>query len=95
MADARYGLAGAVAAWLTEAGEPRKSLANRSFSMKVMSPGPASPTGRAERMDTLPSPTNRPRTKAAKKRRVRLKEERRLKKHLSRVMPMLSRPKKK
>jgi hypothetical protein len=37
----------------------------------------------------------RPRTKAAKKRRVRIKEERRLRKHLSRVMPMLSRPKKK
>jgi hypothetical protein len=36
----------------------------------------------------------RPRTKAAKKRRVRLKEERRLKKTRSRVMPMLSRPKK-
>jgi hypothetical protein len=36
----------------------------------------------------------RPRTKAAKKRRVRLKEERREKKYLSRVMPMLSRPKK-
>jgi hypothetical protein len=36
----------------------------------------------------------RPRTKAAKKRRVRLKEERRLKKTQSRVMPMLSRPKK-
>lgn len=37
----------------------------------------------------------RPRTKAAKKRRVRIKEERRLKKHQSRVMPMLSRTKKK
>jgi hypothetical protein len=36
----------------------------------------------------------RPRTKAAKKRRVRIKEERRLKKTRSRVMPMLSRPKK-
>jgi hypothetical protein len=36
----------------------------------------------------------RPRTKAAKKRRVRLKEERRQKKFISRVMPMLSRPKK-
>jgi hypothetical protein len=36
----------------------------------------------------------RPRTKAAKKRRIRLKEERRQRKHLSRVMPMLSRPKK-
>jgi hypothetical protein len=36
----------------------------------------------------------RPRTKAAKKRRLRIKEERRQKKHLSRVMPMLSRPKK-
>ncbi len=39
---------------------PRKSLAKRSFSMNVMSPGPASPTGRAERIDTLPSPTKRP-----------------------------------
>jgi hypothetical protein len=36
----------------------------------------------------------RPRTKAAKKRRMRIKEERRLRKKLSRVMPMLSRPKK-
>ena len=36
----------------------------------------------------------RPRTKAAKKRRVRIKEARRLKKTQSRVMPMLSRPKK-
>jgi hypothetical protein len=36
----------------------------------------------------------RPRTKAAKKRRVRIKEERRQKKFQSRVMPMLSRPKK-
>jgi hypothetical protein len=36
----------------------------------------------------------RPRTKAAKKRRVRMKAERREKKFLSRVMPMLSRPKK-
>lgn len=33
----------------------------------------------------------RPRTKAAKKRRVRIKKERREKKTLSRVMPMLSR----
>ena len=37
----------------------------------------------------------RPRTKASKKRRMRVKEERRLKKTVSRVMPMLSRPKKK
>lgn len=37
---------------------------------------------------------SRPRTKAAKKRRMRIKEERRLKKTQSRVMPMLSRPKK-
>ena len=36
----------------------------------------------------------RPRTKASKKRRVRVKAERRLKKTLSRVMPMLSRRKK-
>lgn len=36
----------------------------------------------------------RPRTKAAKKRRVQMKKERREKKYLSRVMPMLSRPKK-
>jgi hypothetical protein len=36
----------------------------------------------------------RPRTKAAKKRRVRIKMERRQKKTLSRVMPMLSRRKK-
>ena len=36
----------------------------------------------------------RPRTKAAKKRRVRIKEQRRLKKTQSKVMPMLSRPKK-
>ena len=34
-------------------------------------------------------------TKASKKRRLRVKEERRHKKTLSRVMPMLSRPKKK
>ena len=38
--------------------------------------------------------SKRSRTTASKKRRVRVKEERRLKKHLSRVMPMLSRPKK-
>ena len=37
----------------------------------------------------------RPRTKAAKKRRVKMKKDRREKKTLSRVMPMLSRPKKK
>ncbi len=48
-----------------DAGEPRRSLANRSFSMNVISPGPASPTGRAERIETLPSPTNRPRTSSA------------------------------
>lgn len=36
----------------------------------------------------------RPRTKAAKKRRLKVKTERRLKKTLSRVMPMLSRRKK-
>lgn len=36
----------------------------------------------------------RPRTTAAKKRRVRNKLERKLKKTTSRVMPMLSRPKK-
>jgi hypothetical protein len=35
----------------------------------------------------------RPRTKAAKKRRVLIKKERRERKTLSRVMPMLSRPK--
>ena len=35
----------------------------------------------------------RPRTKAARKRRVRVKNERRLKKTQSKVMPMLSRPK--
>lgn len=39
-------------------------------------------------------PHLRPRTKAAKKRRLRVKEERRMKKHASKVMPMLSRPKK-
>jgi len=33
----------------------------------------------------------RPRTKASKKRRARVKMERRLKKTISRVMPMLSR----
>ena len=33
----------------------------------------------------------RPRTKASKKRRMKVKEDRRLKKTLSRVMPMLSR----
>ncbi|HZZ79321.1 MAG TPA: hypothetical protein VFE62_12435 [Gemmataceae bacterium] len=37
----------------------------------------------------------RPRTKASKKRRMQIKLERRQKKTLSRVMPMLSRPKKK
>ena len=36
----------------------------------------------------------RPRTKAAKKRRIRMKAERRLRKTQSKVMPMLSRPKK-
>lgn len=36
----------------------------------------------------------RPRSKAAKKRRVRVKAERRAKKWASKVMPMLSRPKK-
>ncbi len=34
----------------------------------------------------------RPRTKAAKKRIARIKDERRLKKTRSKVMPMLSRP---
>jgi hypothetical protein len=38
---------------------------------------------------------SRPRTKASRKRRVLIKKERREKKTLSRVMPMLSRPKKK
>src|SRR5262249_39996335 len=36
----------------------------------------------------------RPRTKAAKKHRIRIKEQRRLKKTQSKVMPMLSRPRK-
>lgn len=36
----------------------------------------------------------RPRTKAAKKRRLQKQQERRQKKYASRVMPMLSRPKK-
>ncbi len=36
----------------------------------------------------------RPRTKASKKRRQRIKLERRMKKWASKVMPMLSRPKK-
>jgi hypothetical protein len=36
----------------------------------------------------------RPRTKASKKRRVRVKMERRMKKWASKVMPMLSHPKK-
>lgn len=35
----------------------------------------------------------RPRTKAAKKRRLRVKAQRRLQKTQSKVMPMLSRPK--
>lgn len=34
----------------------------------------------------------RPRTTASKKRRQKVKEDRRQKKHLSRVMPQLSRP---
>ena len=34
----------------------------------------------------------RPRSSASKKRRQNVKKERRLKKNLSRVMPMLSRP---
>lgn len=38
---------------------------------------------------------SRPRTKGSVKRRVRIKEERRMKKWASKVMPMLSRPKKK
>lgn len=37
----------------------------------------------------------RPRTKASKKRRVQVKAARKAKKTVSRVMPMLSRPKKK
>jgi hypothetical protein len=41
-----------------------------------------------------PTMNGRPRTKGSKKRRMRIKKERREKKHLSRVMPMLSRPKK-
>src|SRR3954467_7433597 len=48
-----------------EAGDVRSILAYRSFSMNVMSPGPASPTGRAEWIGTLPSPMRRPRTRAA------------------------------
>ena len=35
----------------------------------------------------------RPRTKAAKKNRIRIKAQRRLQKTQSKVMPMLSRPK--
>ena len=38
---------------------------------------------------------SRPRTKASRKRRALIKKQRRDKKTLSRVMPMLSRPKKK
>ena len=48
-----------------DAGDVRSILAYRSFSMNVISPGPASPTGRAEWIETLPSPTRRPRTRAA------------------------------
>ncbi len=48
-----------------EAGEVFRSLANRSLSMNVISPGPASATVRAERIETEPSPTRRPRTSAA------------------------------
>ena len=48
-----------------EAGELRSCLAYRSLSMNVISPGPASPTGRAERIATFPSPTKRPRTSSA------------------------------
>jgi len=42
-----------------------------------------------------PTMNGRPRTKASKKRRTQIKKDRREKKTLSRVMPMLSRPKKK
>jgi len=41
------------------------------------------------------SMNGRPRTKASKKRRMEVKKQRRLKKTLSRVMPMLSRRPKK
>jgi hypothetical protein len=41
-----------------------------------------------------PAMNGRPRTKASKKRRLNVKKERRLKKTISRVMPMLSRRKK-
>ncbi len=36
---------------------------------------------------------SRPRTKASRKRLAKIKNDRRLKKHASKVMPMLSRPK--
>ena len=39
-----------------EAGEVRSSLAYRSLSMNVMSPGPASPTGRAEWIESYHRP---------------------------------------
>jgi hypothetical protein len=42
-----------------------------------------------------PNMNGRPRTKASKKRRLEVKKQRRLKKTLSRVMPMLSRRPKK
>ena len=48
-----------------EAGELRSCFAYRSLSMNVISPGPASPTGRADWIATLPSPTKRPRTSSA------------------------------
>jgi hypothetical protein len=48
-----------------------------------------------ERKLKEPTMNGRPRTKASKKRRMKVKEDRRHKKTLSRVMPMLSRPKKK
>src|SRR5512135_173102 len=48
-----------------DAGDVRNSFAYRSFSMKVISPGPASATGLADWIETFPSPTRRPRTRAA------------------------------
>ena len=59
--DRHLGLAGSTGnagpTIAAEAGDAFRSRAYRSLSMNVMSPGPASSTGRAELIGTLPSPS--------------------------------------
>src|SRR5439155_26946918 len=74
-----------------QAGRPRHGKARRLLMFYVRF---VSIRVRIEHVFQEHEMNGRPRTKAAKKRRVKMKKERREKKTLSRVMPMLSRPKK-